>query len=146
MGRTIDQVIASLPRERRNRINANAKRLAADMMEHADSLAAMRKAANLTQAEMGERMGINQNAVSQLEKRNDVYLSTLNKVAVALGCELEVALRAPDGKRVPLPNFRPWQSTDEARDGRRAPRRRSLGDKAAAAEPAKVRRTKGRAE
>lgn len=108
MGRSIDDIIESLPKARRDRIQARADKLAQDMLAGADSLAAIRKVAGLTQAELGELLGIKQNAVSQMEKRTDVYLSTIRNVAVALGYDLEVAFRTPDGKRLALPNFQPW--------------------------------------
>lgn len=108
MGRNIDDIIESLPKQRRDKINARAEKLAAGMIGKADSIAALRQLSGVTQKELGELLGVNQNSVSQMEKRTDVYLSTLGKVAVALGWELEVALRAPDGKRVELPNFQPW--------------------------------------
>jgi transcriptional regulator with XRE-family HTH domain len=108
MGRNIDDIISELPKRRRDRINAKAEALALEMLGEADSVASIRKAFGLTQAEFGELIGMPQNAVSQLEKRRDIYLSTLGKVANALTMELEVALRAPDGTRVELPNFHPW--------------------------------------
>ncbi|MES3000572.1 MAG: helix-turn-helix transcriptional regulator [Pseudomonadota bacterium] len=108
MARNIDDIISELPKRRRDRINAKAEALALQMLGEADSVASIRKAFGLTQAEFGDLIGMPQNAVSQLEKRRDIYLSTLGKVANALTMELEVALRAPDGTRVELPNFHPW--------------------------------------
>lgn len=114
MGRNIDDIISELPKRRRERINAKAEALALEMLGEADSVASIRKAFGLTQAEFGDLIGMPQNAVSQLEKRRDIYLSTLGKVANALTMELEVALRAPDGTRVELPNFHPWTQTPVA--------------------------------
>ena len=111
MGRNIDDIIDSLPRQRRDQINARAEKVAEEMLEKADSLAAIRKVAGLTQAQLGELLCINQNAVSQMEKRTEVFMSTVRNVAVALGYDLEVAFRKPDGTRFPLPNFQPWQDT-----------------------------------
>lgn len=42
MGRSIDTVIARLPKARRERVEAKAARLARDMIEHADSLGDIR--------------------------------------------------------------------------------------------------------
>ncbi len=109
MGRNIDDIIDSLPKQRRDKINARAARVAEEMLGKADSLAAIRKVAGLTQSQLGELLGINQNAVSQMEKRTEVFMSTVRNVAVALGYDLEVAFRKPDGTRFPLPNFQPWQ-------------------------------------
>jgi transcriptional regulator with XRE-family HTH domain len=109
MGRNIDDIIRSLPEARRARINAGAEKMAEEMLRQADSLAAIRKVLGLTQTELGDLMGINQNAVSQMESRTEVFISTVANVAVALGYELELAFRKPDGDRVPLPKFQPWQ-------------------------------------
>jgi transcriptional regulator with XRE-family HTH domain len=108
MGRYIDDIIESLPKQRRDKIGARAENIAEEMLGKADSLAAIRKVAGLTQAQLGEILGINQNAVSQMEKRTEVFFSTVRNVAVALGYDLEVAFRKPDGTRLPLPNFQPW--------------------------------------
>lgn len=141
MGRSIDDVIGSLPKPRRDRIEARAEKLAEDMLAGVDSLAAIRKVAGLTQAELGDLLGINQNAVSQMEKRTDIYLSTIRNVALALGYELEVAFRTRDGKRLPLPNFQPWNDKPAVASAkaerkaapRKAPGRRTDADAAPAA-------------
>ncbi|MDB5856579.1 MAG: hypothetical protein JWQ76_268 [Ramlibacter sp.] len=114
MGRNIDEVIKHLPKTRRDRIGAEAQRMAREMIRHAESLVALRKAAGQTQAEVAQTLGIGQNAVSQLESRTDLYLSTLSKYVGALGLQLELALVTPAGERVALSNFRPWDQTEPA--------------------------------
>jgi hypothetical protein len=61
---------------------------------------------------VAQTLGIGQNAVSQLENRTDLYLSTLGKYVSALGLQLELALVTAEGQRVPIPNFRPWDQDD----------------------------------
>jgi transcriptional regulator with XRE-family HTH domain len=112
MGRNIDDIIKALPKERRDRINADAQTLAIEMIRNADSLDAFRKAAGRTQAEVAKVLGIGQNAVSQLESRADLYVSTLSKYVGALGMKLELSLRTASGELVELPNFHPWQDSD----------------------------------
>jgi transcriptional regulator with XRE-family HTH domain len=112
MGRDIEDIIDSLPQGRRDKVNARAGKLAVEMIGRADSLAELRTFSGVTQQELGDALGVNQGAVSQMEKRSDVYLSTLRKVVVALGWELEVALKSSDGKRVALPNFQPWTTVE----------------------------------
>src|SRR5271157_537890 len=53
-----------------------------------------RMKAKMTQAELAERIGTKPTAVSRLESPNygKVSISTLRKVANALGCELQVQL------------------------------------------------------
>lgn len=54
---------------------------------HAMNLAMIRKAADLTQAELAERLGTDQSAVSRLERRDDMLLSTLASYLTATGAE-----------------------------------------------------------
>lgn len=54
---------------------------------YAMNLALIRNAANLTQAELAKRLGIDQPAVSKLEARKDMLLSTLTNYLLATGAE-----------------------------------------------------------
>ena len=100
MGRNIDEVIAALPKQRKNRIEKRAREMAGAMIAHADSLAAIRKAFSKTQSEMGRELGLPQNAVSQLEKRSDMRVSTLIRYVDALGAELDLVVRLKDGSEI----------------------------------------------
>jgi DNA-binding XRE family transcriptional regulator len=109
MGKSIDELISSMPAERRELIETSALQIANDMIAQADSLEVLRKACGLTQAEVARILGVQQNAVSQLENRTDIYISTLQKFIKALGMDLEILLVSKDGRRIPLPNFHPWK-------------------------------------
>jgi DNA-binding XRE family transcriptional regulator len=54
---------------------------------YAMNLAMIRKAADLTQAELAERLGTDQGSVSRLEKRPDMLLSTLASYLRATGAD-----------------------------------------------------------
>jgi predicted transcriptional regulator len=115
MGRNIDDIIRGLPKARRNRIAKTAKKMAGEMIAHADSLAEVRKAFRKTQVEVGRGLGLAQNAISQLEKRKDMRISTLVKYVDALGGELDLVIRSKDGSPV---IFR-LSGTDSPAPGRR---------------------------
>lgn len=100
MGRTIDQIIGGLPKERRAKIAKKSRKMAREMTAYADSLAQVRKAFGKTQVELGSDLGLAQNAVSQLESRSDIRLSTLLKYVDALGAELDLVIRSKDGAQV----------------------------------------------
>ncbi|MBS0454711.1 MAG: XRE family transcriptional regulator [Proteobacteria bacterium] len=78
-------------------------------MEEAQRLDEIRRAANKKQGDVAAAMGIGQNAVSQLEKRWDLQLSTLNRYVESVGFRLELSVVAPSGERVALKRFRPWE-------------------------------------
>lgn len=102
MGRNVEDIIAALPKERRSRINLKARHMADEMIAHADSLGAVRKAVSKTQSQMGKALGMPQNAISQLEKRSDLLLSTLTRYVGALGAELDIVVRMKDGSEILL--------------------------------------------
>lgn len=57
------------------------------------ALKRIRAAAGLTQATVGERMGMTQAEVSKLERRRDVRVSTLRAYVAATGGQLELVAR-----------------------------------------------------
>ena len=111
MGKSIQHLIDELPAARKTKVEAEAARMAADMIAEADTLERMRKAVGKTQVEVAKKLGIGQNAVSQLESRTEIYMSTLRRYVEALGLHLQIALLTKDGERIELPNFHPWGDT-----------------------------------
>lgn len=59
---------------------------------HAMGLAALRKAAELTQTELAATLGISQAAVAKTEQREDLLLSTLNAYIEALGGQVHIVI------------------------------------------------------
>ena len=100
MGRNIDEVIKALPKERRVRIAKASRKMAKEMIAFANSLGDVRKAFRKTQVDVGREMSLAQNAISQLEARKDMRISTLVKYVGALGGELDLVIRSKDGGEV----------------------------------------------
>jgi transcriptional regulator with XRE-family HTH domain len=50
----------------------------------------LRKSRSITQAQLAERLGTNQGAISRIEHRTDIYISTLAEYIQALGGRLEI--------------------------------------------------------
>lgn len=76
-------------------------------MEDADrtyamGLAALRKAADLTQVELARKLGVSQAAVSRIEQPHDLLLSTLNAYLQAVGGHARVIVQFADGHEVDL--------------------------------------------
>lgn len=74
-------------------------------MAHATTLTDFRKAVGKTQVEVARELGVKQNAVSQIEKRSDLYISTLRRFLKSAGVTLELAVVTQNGTRINLPNF-----------------------------------------
>lgn len=67
----------------------------------------LRAARQLTQENLAEILGVNQSAVSKLEKRSDMYLSTLRSYVEAMGGTLDIQAVFPEGAvRVEVPRNR----------------------------------------
>jgi|SRR5579872_3398744 len=95
---TLDQAIAALPKEERAKIDARARELIAEEM----SLQRLRKAIGKTQTAVAERLKVGQDAISKIETRSDMYVSTLRDFIKAMGGELELIAQFPNRPPVRL--------------------------------------------
>src|ERR1035438_6769821 len=84
----LDDFVANLPK---NEQRAIRKRTAELIAEEA-TLRQLREARERSQVEMAEKLHINQAAVSKLERRTDMYLSTLRSYIEAMGGTQETSL------------------------------------------------------
>ena len=57
----------------------------------------LREAREMTQVHLAKILGVNQAAVSKLERRADMYVSTLQGFVKAMGGELKITARFPEG-------------------------------------------------
>jgi len=84
----------------RERAQAKAKQMIDEM-----PLAGLREARNLTQQHLADLLKVNQAAVSKMERRTDMYISTLATMVKAMGGQLRIEAVFPDG-RVEISQFR----------------------------------------
>ena len=63
-------------------------------------LAEVRKARAMTQVRLAEILQVNQGAVSKIEQRSDMYLSTLRSYVEAMGGRLDIRAVFPNGELV----------------------------------------------
>lgn len=75
---------------------ARAKEKTESMMKDM-ALHELRSARDLTQGELAEQLHLEQPAISKLERRTDMYVSTLRKYVEAMGGELEIIAHFPEG-------------------------------------------------
>jgi hypothetical protein len=92
MAKNFKLLEAKMSPESLSRSNAKAVQLRREM-----PLDELRAARQLTQAHLGTLLGIQQAAVSKLERRADMYISTLSKVIEAMGGTLEIRAIFPEG-------------------------------------------------
>jgi DNA-binding XRE family transcriptional regulator len=58
----------------------------------------LRQARSLTQANLASVLGVNQGSVSKMEKRTDMYVSTLRSFIQAMGGQLQIKAVFPEGE------------------------------------------------
>lgn len=72
------------------------RRRADEMKAEEQDLQRLREARRRSQEEVAARLKVKPSAVSKIEHRTDVYISTLRKYVEAMGGELEIVARFPD--------------------------------------------------
>ena len=108
MGLNVEDVIAALdPAERRK-----VEELAAEFISEEMTLRELRKARHLTQVSVARELGISQDAVSRMEQRSDLLLSTLRRTVEAMGGSLSLIARFPDRPPVELAGIAERESRD----------------------------------
>lgn len=85
--------------ERTHRVELEKARLLAEMPLHE-----LRLARELTQNELAQKLSVNQPAIAKLERRADMYVSSLRSYVEAMGGKLTIVAEFPEGY-VPITNF-----------------------------------------
>ena len=92
MARRFSELTKKLSAKDRAEIKARSAKLLTEL-----PLEQLRSARSLTQTNMAQMLGVNQSAISKIEKRTDMYLSTLRSSVEAMGGSLEIQAIFPDG-------------------------------------------------
>lgn len=100
---------ARMSPEAQVKAQAEAQRLGEEM-----DLAEVRRALKLSQEEIGQTLQIKQGSVAKIERRADMYVSTLRRFIEAMGGELEIVARFPD-HAVKIKNFADLNEKERAR-------------------------------
>ncbi len=109
MARKLDDLMAALPAQRRERVEKRAMELA--------TLKDLRVAAEQTQENLATVLGVGQDTISRLEKRSDMLLSTLRHYVESMGGKLELVAQFPNRPPVVIEHL----------GVEKAPRRRASG-------------------
>jgi transcriptional regulator with XRE-family HTH domain len=92
MAKKFRDLVGALPPERQENIRRLSAELMAEMPLHE-----LRRARDLSQEHLATAMKQSQSAISRLERRTDMYISTLRRYVGALGGELEIVAHFPEG-------------------------------------------------
>jgi len=100
MAKNFQELRARMSAAAREASNTEHRRLVEEM-----SLHQLRKARELTQTKIAEELHMGQGDVSKLERRTDMYVSTLAGYLQAVGAELEIRAVFPGGRAVKITQF-----------------------------------------
>ena len=100
MATNIRELLKQLPKKRQEAIEARAQALIKEEM----NLQELRKAQQLTQHQLAQKLGVKQAEISRLENREDILLSSLNSWVEAMGGQLEIIAKIA-GQKIRLVPF-----------------------------------------
>ena len=92
MAKDFKQLNSKMSPKARRRSEAKSNRMIREM-----ALDELRVARQLTQEQLAAQLKVKQPAIAKLERRADMYLSTLRNVIEGMGGELDVRAVFPDG-------------------------------------------------
>jgi transcriptional regulator with XRE-family HTH domain len=102
---------ARMSPEAQEKAAAKALRLEAEM-----DLAEVRRALKMSQEEIAQILHVGQGSVAKMEKRTDMYLSSLRRFIEAMGGELEITARFSEKRSVKIKNFADLTEQQEERE------------------------------
>jgi ribosome-binding protein aMBF1 (putative translation factor) len=108
MARKFSELEAKMSPEAIARSDARHREMVAEMPWHE-----LRRARGLSQETLAKRLRIKQPNVAKLEKRTDIYISTLRATIEAMGGTLDIVAHFPDGT-VKIKNFSSIGETEAA--------------------------------
>ena len=127
MGIPYEQVLALESEETQRWVKQRAAELIAEEL----NLRELRRLRKLTQVRLSKKLKIGQEGVSRMEKRTDLYLSTLRSYVEGVGGELTLLVRFPDQQPVFLAGFGDAEGKKTAKKKTRRAAKSKLASKAA---------------
>lgn len=111
MAKNFNELYMKMSPESRARVEAHVAETIKNM-----PLSELRQAHSLTQTRLAEVMEVEQSEVSRIEKRTDIYISTLRSYIEAMGGSLSIRATFPDGS-VEITQFQSEESAALLRSG-----------------------------
>ncbi len=100
MARNYNELRRKMSPAAQERSRQGTQQLIAEM-----ALDELREAQRMTQEHLAKLLGVNQSAISKMERRTDMYISTLQSIIQAMGGKLEIHAVFPHGK-IEITQFR----------------------------------------
>ncbi len=101
MGKKLEEYMSGLSESERVAIADRSEELVAEEL----TLRQLRRAMHQSQEKLGKVLQVNQAAVSKLERRSDMYVSTLRSYVEAMGGRLEIIANFPGRPAVKIKRF-----------------------------------------
>jgi DNA-binding transcriptional regulator YiaG len=93
VARKWSELVARMSPESKARVAAAVERMKREI-----PLIEVRRQLNLSQQALAERMGVSRSSVSRFERQSGMHLRELRRIVEAMGGELEITARFPDGE------------------------------------------------
>ncbi|MDL5054625.1 XRE family transcriptional regulator [Oscillatoria laete-virens NRMC-F 0139] len=93
MSKPFKNLISKMPHERQAHIRKKT-----EILKNTMALRELREAMDLTQEELANHLQMKQAAISKFEHQSDIYLSTLRRILHAMGADLKIVAKFPDGE------------------------------------------------
>lgn len=100
MAKKFQVLLNKMSPEARERVEVKTRTLLSEM-----ALDELREARKLTQEQLAEQLNVRQPSIARMERRADMYVSTLRGVIKAMGGQMEIVAVFPEG-RVRINQFR----------------------------------------
>ena len=101
MAKNLDDYIGKLPKKRRDKIIARG----AELIAEEATLQELRKALQCSQTKLAKKLHVQQAAISKIERRTDMYVSTLRSYIEAMGGSLDIIAQFPGSPPVHISQF-----------------------------------------
>lgn len=111
---TLEEMLAEESEESRARIRQLAQEMRNEL-----NLKEMRRLRKLTQARLSRKLKIGQEGVSRIEKRTDLYLSTLRSYVEGVGGKLSLVVEFPDRPPVVLTGLGEQDTANSAKPAKK---------------------------
>ena len=107
MAKKFSELRAKMSPEARAEVERDVRRMLAEM-----PLQRLRNARELTQENLAKVLHVKQSEISKIERRADMYVSTLASYVKAMGGTLEIRAVFPDGGAVKITQFEELSARD----------------------------------